>query len=278
MSHTMTDKRIEDLIKLRKDKAVSITDKVLDAVRRLQVKGKPTPKDIKEYLDDQTHKEIEEQYLGIKSHDELEEIIKKRSIVMRTIMRRLKKLADEEHVLDHVNNTYSVKDTLKSDIRLYARNFGILALSEMMKRDYHPSRNTSERNTEELIKAFGVYVIFCFAQAARPVTNIAGVDKYGDQLQTRDRLVSFWIQNVLSPLEMYNYFFAIIDSRRHQNDMKSTKRSFYELETETVEKILDTIEKKYPDHYKPLLETSSFFIKGPKESAVEHIRRKRKGK
>jgi hypothetical protein len=60
--------------------------------------------------------------------------------------------------------------------------------------------------------------------------------------------------------------------------MKSTKRSFYELETETVGKILDTIKKKYPDHCKPLLEASSFFIKGPKESAVEHIRRKRTDK
>ena len=278
MSHSMTDKRIEGLIKLRKDKAVSITDKVLEAVGKLQVKRKPTPKDIKEYLDGQTRKEIEEQYLGIKSHDELEEMIQKRSIVMRTIMRRLKKLSDEEHVLDHVNNTYSIKDTLKSDIRLYARDFGILALSEIMKRDYHPSHNTLERNTEELIKAFGVYVVYCFAQAARPLTSTTGIDKHGDKSQTSDKLVSFWIQNVLSPLEMYNYFFAAIDSRRHQNDMKSTKRSFYELETETVEKILDTIEKKYPDHYKPLLETSSFFIKGPKESAVEHIRSKRKGK
>ena len=51
---------------------------------------------------------------------------------------------------------YSIKDPLKSDIRLYARDFGILALSEIMKRDYHPSHNTLERNTEELIKAFEI--------------------------------------------------------------------------------------------------------------------------
>ena len=273
----MTDKRIKGLIKLRKDKAVSITDKVLEAVGKLQVKRKPTPKDIKDYLDDQTRREIEEQYLDIKSQDELENMTKKRSVVMRTIMRRLKKLS-EEGVLDHVNNTYFINDMLKSDIRFYARDFGILALSEIMKRDYHPSRNTLERNTEDLIKAFGVYVVYCFAQAARPVTSITGIDKHGDKSQTPDRLASFWVQNVLSTLEMYNYFFAVIDSRRHQNDMKSTKGSFYELETETVEKILDTIKKKYPDYYKPLLETSSFFIKGPKESAIEHIRRKRKGK
>ena len=90
---------------------------------------------------------------------------------------------------------------------------------------------------------------------------------------------SSWIQNVLSPLDMYNYFFALIDSSNQQRRQNRTRseRSLYELETGTVEKILDAIKKKYPEYYESLFETSSSYIEGPKESAVKHMRRKETG-
>jgi hypothetical protein len=90
---------------------------------------------------------------------------------------------------------------------------------------------------------------------------------------------SSWIQNVLSPLDMYNYFFALIDSSNQQRRQNRTRseRSLYELETATFEKILDAIKKKYSEYYESLFETSSSYIEGPKESAVKHMRRKETG-
>jgi hypothetical protein len=297
----MTDEHIKQLVERRIRQSEDITERVFNALRALE--NPSLPKDIKKYLDDHddvTQKEeLQRNYGGIsneikrsvnhllKKEEEQDGMLllppkKRRTITMRTILRKLKKLTQEGRI-NHVNNRYSVKDELKSDIRTFASQFGRSTLSEMMRRDYYPSRNTLEQNTEELIKAFGVYLVYCFAQAAKPVNvsngNTAGIDKYGDKSQTSDKLASFWVQNVISPLNMYDYFLAVINNQQRQNHMEH-KKPFYELNSETIEKILNVLEKKYPDYYKPLLETSSFFVKGPKESAaIEHMRRrKRKGK
>ena len=150
----------------------------------------------------------------------------------------------------------------------------LVHFQDFLDKRYYPSRNTIEQNTDELIKAFGAYVVYCFVQAASPVSDSTGVDKYGDKSQTSDRH-SFWIRNVLSPFDMYNYFFAVIanNQQRGQNRIQS-KRSLYELETDTVEKILDAIKKKYPEYYESLAETSSNYIRRPKQSALEHTGRK----
>jgi hypothetical protein len=136
-----------------------------------------------------------------------------------------------------------------------------------MRREYDPSLHTLEENTEELIKIFGVYIVYCFTQAAQPVNS--AVDK--------DKLASFWVQNVFSPLEMYDRFLSIIKRKRHKAH-EEHRRPFYELDNKTVKNILNLLDKKYPDQYKPLLEASSYFIKGPKEDAADRMRKRKESK
>jgi hypothetical protein len=263
----MTDEHIKQLVERRIRESEHITEKVFDALRALG--NFSLPKDIKKYLDDIIQKELQKDYrtsTGIKNSHELEDELKKKTITMRTILRKLKKLTQEGR-LNHVNNRYSVKDELKSDIRIFASQFGRAALSESMRRNYYPSLHTLEQNTEKLIKIFGVYIVYCFTQAAQPVNS--AVDK--------DKLASFWVQNVFSPLEMYNCFLAIIDGKRDKNNDEH-RRPFYELDTKTVKKILNLLEKKYPQQYEPLLETSSYFIKGPKGDAADRMRKRKESK
>ena len=81
---------------------------------------------------------------------------------MRTLLRKLRKLC-EEGWLDHEEGRYSINDKLKADVRLFAPQFGSSALSNIMQRHY-PLFKTLERNLDDLITIFGVYLIYCFAE------------------------------------------------------------------------------------------------------------------
>lgn len=149
---------------------------------------------------------------------------------------------------------------------------------------HYPTIYTSNKNLDELIKIFGLYVIYCFIEAAQPATN--------EHMKRRDKekLSSIWIQNVFSPIDMYDYFLTAIKNNQPTNGKEDLVKRFdnikekqllpsthrlaenhfltivyenfshgkplYELDLETIKKMKRTLKKMYPMYYKRLLEAA----------------------
>jgi hypothetical protein len=314
----MTMDKANKMIQKRLDISEDNIQEVLKAVKAC---GNCQPKDIEKHLQYKKREEIQQNEwrnnnMNILPKVELEAKVKKETMSMRTILRKLDHL-EKEGYIDNENSRYSIKDDLKEEIRLFAPQFGSSALANMMQGHY-PLFNTLEQNLEKLIKIFGVYVIYCFAEAARPAHSTTLV---------RDKLASFWIQNVFSPLNMYDYFLAVVNNQPKNNKVERTLRKnfkfkhgsryvdddgkvvrpsstqqfalerfrrlttqfeynkyksdgkpLYELDTKIIEKIFNILEKKYSYQFEPLLETSSYFTRGLKEEAVDRVRKRKESK
>jgi hypothetical protein len=276
---TMKKKAASEMIKHKQKISDSNEQGVLNAVSML---GTPKPRDIKKYLQNEKKKEIQmnewkNNNMRIMSENELSERVEKEAISMRTILRKLVKLHNEGW-LEHKDSRYSIKDKLKADIRLFAPQFGRSALSNMMKQ-YNPSLHTTfERNLDEMIKLFGVYMIYCFTEAARPTLTTSNLHNTKSLSHItkldRDKLASFWVQNVFSPLDMYNYFLAVMENQKEKGTGTKEKHKhqqqppWYELDSKIIENISNVLEKNYRPQYEPLLETSSYFLRGPKANII----------
>ena len=115
----------------------------------------------------------------------------------------LKILTEKEKSLVNNNGKYSINDKMRSDIRHFAPQFGGQALAAIM-RNHLPTFYKLEKNLDDLIKIFGIYVVYCFIEAARP---FVGEDTL---LSTREKdiLASSWVRDVFTLGTMYNFFMA----------------------------------------------------------------------
>ena len=78
----------------------------------------------------------------------------------------------------------------------------------MLMDNYIPSNYTIEQKVRKLVEHFGITILYCFIEAARPIDNAA--DK-GQGREYRENLVLSCIENMI-PIEfMYRYFLAILD-------------------------------------------------------------------
>ena len=159
----MTTEHIHRLVTYNNQLSLLHKEVVLDAVRKL---GNPLPKEIKKFSDEQARNEVISNYYeqGHINKKELENKIKQGSLSMRTILRKLAELT-KEGLLEHENNRYSVSKKAQSDIRYYAQQFGLMALTRIMGAHY-PELFPLEKNLDELVKIFGIYIVFCFIEAA----------------------------------------------------------------------------------------------------------------
>jgi hypothetical protein len=153
-------------------------------------------------------------------------LIKKQMMTERAMFDGLKKLTMEGDVKNE-NGRYSLSEKIKSDIRFLPHRFGDNVLAKMMDMHY-PTINTLEKNLNELIILFGSYVIYCFVEAARPVMDYS--KEYSMNNIEKDKLASKWIQEVFSPLNIYNYFLAAIKNQPSDNTVQKTlKNNFKEV-------------------------------------------------
>jgi Mor family transcriptional regulator len=251
-------------------------------------------------------------------------------------MRKLKTLTEQGLVV-HANNTYSINDKLKSDIKLHGPDFGGCALSQIMGIHF-PQLFPLEKNFDDLIKIFGIYVVYCFIEAARPAS---GTEQNPLSTFARDKLASLWVREVFTPATMYIYFLAAVTNQlddaaaeiygdkyseisegfkgedyvdrmnikadkdgrfvvgdsgekfyfphptsyfadKRFNQIVEDKSSYeeynkgkpkYELDKAIIKKLTQILQKKYPLHYRCLLEARRDFLGKPKETSINKIRK-----
>jgi hypothetical protein len=86
---------------------------------------------------------------------------------------------------------------------------------------HYPGLNSLESNIEELIRIFGLYMLYCLTEGARPVEHPRfneNIKRYGRyslnksivENLAKDRLALTWIKDVISPRDMLEYFLAVL--------------------------------------------------------------------
>lgn len=191
-----------------------------------------TSSEIYEYIKRQKKQKIknqvEEQIEG-KNSTFLEQLEKKlrrkEGVSLRTVQRRLDDLK-KEGIITEQKQYYTVSNIKNPEVKIHARDFGETLLFSIM-RDIKPSNKISERDLEQLINAFGLYIVYCFIEGARTLVD-KNENKISISPQIKDQLTSHWIENVINPMEMFYYFlnfaqYRLDDLVRQIKDRKASR-------------------------------------------------------
>lgn len=197
--------------------------KIINVV--IQLGGKDiSPKQILNFLYEEAVREVEnwcrDTYSTL-SPSQKETEIKKRIMSETALFTGLKILTEKEKSLVNNNGKYSINDKMRSDIRHFAPQFGGQALAAIMS-NHLPTFYKLEKNLDDLIKIFGIYVVYCFIEAARP---FVGEDTL---LSTREKdiLASSWVRDVFTLGTMYNFFMAAILNQPEDKEVEEYWQTF----------------------------------------------------
>jgi DNA-binding transcriptional ArsR family regulator len=162
------------------------------------------------------------------------------TIEIRTIQRKLKYLKKEGILKRLKYDKYILTEKARSDIRYFPEDFRDNALSNLV----HIENNKShEYILNELVKAFGAYVVYCFIEALKPTPS----DDSKISLQ--------WLEDVLSPFNLYLSFLSAFDIG---NNKQGKPSGFY---NELAEMLSHTLQRKYPSQYDYLLKSKTNCLK-----------------
>ena len=135
--------------------------------------------------------------------------MKSQTIRRRTIHNQLDYLIDKK-LVEHIGKEYTLSEIVIKNTRYWARAFGDEALN-MLMRTYWPQILKLEQNIDELIKIFGIYMIYCFLETSRPIMESDyGMNKLS--VMEKDRLIDSWINDMFNPWIMFNYFLAVVNN------------------------------------------------------------------
>jgi hypothetical protein len=90
--------------------------------------------------------------------------------------------------------------------------FGAVVLESLM-REHFPMINLLGYNLTSLIQIFGVYIISCFIEAARPADYFNNKEGISMTKNERDELTSSYIMQIFDPLLMYKYFLTALKNQ-----------------------------------------------------------------
>ena len=238
----VTKEHIDRLVELNTKHADKTRQAVLDVLRQFE---KPlSPHHIKKALDLKSEIEIRRECLqkyqrGTISGTELKGIIsiklhsmiKKRTLDIRTIHRKLAALV-KEGLIENKKGEYSLTIKAKSDIRYFADKFGQSALSLLMSKYFPHSYATRNQSVQELVTLFGTYILFCFIETALPLddnsrdTSRQRIKK--NDIREKEHLVHSCLHNIISIESMYNSFLAIVDFGLYNDNLsKGDLELFY---------------------------------------------------
>jgi hypothetical protein len=99
------------------------------------------------------------------------------------------------------DDQYILSDRARSDIRYFAKDFRDQALFNLT--NFEKSQS-NEKTLDELVKAFGVYAVYCFIEALKPTPS------------DDSKLSLDWVKDVLLPFKMYLSFISTFRSGKHK--------------------------------------------------------------
>lgn len=165
----------------------------------------------------------------------------KETISLRTIQRHLQNLTKEGILECESNKYYSLTKKEISLAKIYGSEFGYFALQALVKQEY-PLLLPLEHNLRRLIETFGIFLIFCFLEAARPLEN----NEYFNSLSKyeKDQLALSWIENTFDLTTMYEYFLSVVKNQPTDKEIpKNIKHCyFYKLVLDKNEKIFKPVD------------------------------------
>jgi hypothetical protein len=135
-------------------------------------------------------------------YPEVKKRLEKKSVSIRTINRKLAELTGEGLVENDGKGTYSLSAQAKSTIKYFAYEFGETSLNSLMGMFHINSRTTFKESISKLVTIFGIFIVYCFMEASRPLSNT--------DLRIRDSLASSCVKNMVSLENMYDYFLSIV--------------------------------------------------------------------
>lgn len=242
-----------------------------------------TPKEIIEYMSNLERKKIEQNHPDY-SNKHKDNLARKNAMKERTVKRWLR-ILNNEGIAIKKGGRYSIHDKIKSDYRYFGQRFGRGALHLLMKAHWGGTY-TLQENTEALINIFGIYVLFCFAEASK---SFKIADQAEDTTDNIDKRISSWVLDVLDPSNMFAYFLSImkyqpdnkevmryrrsgLDDRHLTSGAKKRKGSYlpfiedgvikpilqdeketkYTIDETIINRMIEIISEKYPKYYEPL--------------------------
>jgi hypothetical protein len=226
--------------------------RIINAI--IDMGGSATPSEITDYIFNKARNKIERYHPDF-SKKKKYNITKYNAISLRGVNGQLKSLVVKE-IVTKSKGVYSISDS--ADYRYFGRSFGRGALFLLMKAYGGGGTNTLQENTEELIKIFGTYVLYCFLEACKSY-KLTDQKSDDDMVSTADKRVYSWVQDVLNPSDMFAYFQEIMESEDglEENGMVDKDEDedeyvYTPIDEKIIDRMLKIISKKYPEYYERL--------------------------
>jgi hypothetical protein len=181
-------------------------------LRTLDTLLKAQTKDVVTFLSKEANQIANEGYEnGIIDNNQMKELIKRLSPRRETVARKLSELL-ARNLVGKDGISYFIKDNAKYDARYFPSTFGAVCLKSLF-RDHFPMIDYLGNNLARLILMFGVYVVYCFIEAARPADFYNSKVALSMTRSERDELTLCYIRQVFDPLLMYKYFLAALKNQ-----------------------------------------------------------------
>jgi len=129
---------------------------------------------------------------------------------------------------------------------------------------------SKEKDIQEMIARFGIFIVLALLEASMPVSNSNLDAKKYDKLvreryrpltaKERDQLVLFWINKVIPVRYMFRHFQSIVSIDEDLSDEDDTIPS-YEISLANAKKVLRVIKKFYPEEYKEMIKNRDFWTR-----------------
>jgi hypothetical protein len=153
-----------------------------------------------------------------KNHKYWIKLWKQRNVNERTVRRHLNGLRDDGF-LTHSKKYYSLSSIDYPEAKIWAKEFGHAALHRAM-RILYPDYNRLEYNFKMLVEIFGSYLVYCFIEAASPISN----NKNPIPGYRRDELTLAWVESMINPVRLFHYFVAFLKSQPDEHEVRKIRK------------------------------------------------------
>jgi hypothetical protein len=221
-------------------------NKILRAIMEL---GNCYPYEIKNFLDKQARKLIENQYYSndVFTANKKKDLIRKETISERTIFEWLKKLT-KQGLLIHEDNKYRLSNQATSDVEFMSGLFGLNILLSILA---HPIDTDSDESLVEAVNCFGVFIVYILLYCLQPLKDV----NYSNEKKELEDFRIRWVNNAISPEHM------LIILREQlgllniiSNSNAAHKMKFQELSKVRYEKLIHYLKIKYPNIFNKINE------------------------
>jgi hypothetical protein len=162
------------------------------------------------------------------SKKDLTKIQTNKMIDKRTVQRRLAELVEEDLLEISGYYSYSLTDKVKHNVKYHAPQFGGFALANLMSIHW-PTLFNIEENVKKMVEMFGVYLLYCLVECARPAVIDEGKDgkKSIDMIsEEQANLTARFAENVFNPMNLYSYFLSAFQYQPPDKEASNNLKRF----------------------------------------------------